>query len=200
MRALAPHDTGQLRSQGVPAIYFVPFDPSAVVLKGDHGEGRTIAENEGKWFSHLVAGAELALEDLKSASAAVLVTPAASPYDAEVMDKLKVLIRYSPGVPPNAVVVTGRYLIADNVSGASRAMLGMMMGKTFTRAQIRIARGNAVICDATLDGTYLGGGFSWGYETLGANEALGRVIVEVIQKLQTGEPIETSALARPSPG
>jgi len=60
-------------------------------------------------------------------------------------------------------------------------------------------RGNAIICDATLDGTYLGGGFSWGYETLGANEALGRSIIDVVRKLQSGEPIEIGS-ARTAPG
>ena len=57
-----------------------------------------------------------------------------------------------------------------------------------TRTKRRPAR-QTVVCDATLDGTYLGGAFYWGYETLDANEALGRIIVETIQKLQKGEHI-----------
>ena len=167
-------------------------------MKGDHGEGATITNNEVKWFSHVVAGAQHALDEMKMHSAAVFVTPAPNPYDHEVMSKIGAVFQYSPGVPPNMVVVTGRYLESDNVSGGSRAMLGVMMGKTFTRAQIRITRGNAIICDVTLDGTYLGGGYSWGYETLGANEALGRAIIEVIQKLQTGQHIEIETARVPA--
>jgi hypothetical protein len=106
------------------------------------------------------------------------------------MSKLKVMFRYSRAVPVNALVVTGRYLVSDNVGGGSRALLGSMMGSTFTRADVRILRGNAVVCAAVIDGKYLGGGFSYGYETLGANEALGRAIVDVIGRLQTGAPIE----------
>jgi hypothetical protein len=202
VRALAPADIGQIRARGITAVYFVPFDASSVVLKGDHGDGPTAEQNKGKWFSHVVAGAQLALNEDKDGTAAVLVTPVQNPYDREVMDKLKVRINYSPGIPLGAVVVSGRYLVSDNVSGGSRAMLGAMVGNTYTRAQIRVMRGNAIVFDATLDGTYLGGGFSWGYETLGANEALGRIIVEVIQKLQRGEhiDIESAKLQVPNAG
>jgi hypothetical protein len=190
MLLLAPGDIGQIRAQGRPVLYFVPFDVSSVALKGDHGDGPTAMENKGKWFSHVVSGAQLALDEGKAGTVAVFLTPRQNPYDHEVMDKLKVRINYAPGVPPGGIVVTGRYLESDNVSGGSRAMLGAMMGKTYTRAQIRVMRGDSVIFDATLDGTYLGGGFSWGYETLGANEALGHVIIEVIEKLQRGEHID----------
>src|SRR5882724_10016158 len=130
VRALAPGDTRQLYAQAVPAIYFVPFDYTAVVLKGDHGDGPRAADNERKWFSHVVAGAQLALDDAKAGGSAVLVTGSNNPYDGEVMDKLKVLFQYSPAVPANAVVVMGRYLVSDNVSGAGRAMLGAMLGST----------------------------------------------------------------------
>jgi hypothetical protein len=190
VRMFAPGDMRFIYSQPVPAVYFVPFDTSAVVMSGDHGDAPKAAENKGKWFSHVVAGAQLAFNDSHAASQAVLVTPVASPYDRDVMGKLQVVIGYSPVVPPNAFVVTGRYLESDNVGGGVRFLVGSMGGKTFTRAHIRIARGPAIICDATVDGTYLGGGYSWGYETLGANEALGRAIVEIVQKLQTGQPVE----------
>ena len=202
VHALAPGDLGQLRSQPIGDVYFVPFDTRTVALKGDHGDTSTAAQNIGKWFAHVVAGAQLAFEETQIVGTTVMVAQGANPYDAEVMDKLKVRLRYSPTIPASAIVVTGRYLESDNVSGGARAMLGIMSGKTYTRAQIRITRGNAVICDATLDGTYLGGGFSWGYETLGANEALGRSIVEVIRKLQIGERIEIGSVreAIPNPG
>jgi hypothetical protein len=199
VRVLAPGDLGPLRAQPLGDVYFMPFDTRGVLLKGDHGDAATAEQNKGKWFSHVVAGAQLAIEDGKAPGSAVLVTQVASPYDAEVMDKLKVRIRYSPGVVPNAIVVTGRYVVSDNVGGGARAMLGAMVGNTYTRAQIRITRGGAVICDATLDGTYRGGGFSWGYETLGANEALGRAIVEVLLKLQRGEHIEIESARGASP-
>jgi hypothetical protein len=190
VRVIAPGDLRQIQGQPLPEVYFVPFDTSAVVMRGDHGDGPTAEQNKGKWFSHVFGGAELALADAKMTTSALLVAQAPSPYDSEVMSKLKVIFRYSRAVPQNALVVTGRYLVSDNVGGGSRALLGAMMGSTFTRADIRVLRGSAVVCAAVVDGKYLGGGFSYGYETLGANEALGRAIVDLITHLQTGAPIE----------
>jgi hypothetical protein len=45
----------------------------------------------------------------------------------------------------------------------------------------------------------LGGGFSWGYETLCANEALGRAIIDVIWRLQTGQHIDIETARGPGP-
>src|SRR5262249_31864196 len=131
VRVFAPGDVSQLRSQAaIPAVYFVPFDLSNVVLKGDHGDPSKATENEHKWFSHVVAGAQVALDEAKTGTVAVFVTQAPNLYDREVMDKLKVRFRYSQAAPDDAIVVTGRYLISDNVSGGSRAMLGVLIGKT----------------------------------------------------------------------
>ncbi len=156
-------------------------------LEGDHGNGSKIDENEKKWFTHVVIGAQ---RKLTTKTAAVLVHDALTGYDKVAMEKSKISFTTSPTPPPDAIVVSGKYVSSRNVAGVSRAFLGMMSGKSWNRAEITIRRGDATLFQGTLDGKFLGGGYSWGYETLIVNEGLGAGIAGVIRDLQRGVPVE----------
>ena len=184
-------DLSQIRGQAVQEIYLVPFSLSGVELKGDHGDDKERETNKAKWFTHVVVGAQQAFNDKGPRTRVVCVKAGKSVYDREIFAKTEISVDVREPAPPDALVVSGRYLFSENISGASRAFLGMMSGKSWTRAAISIARGGREVYGCVLDGKYLGGGWSWGYETLGANEGLGRGIAEIIRKLRKGEKIET---------
>lgn len=168
-------------------VCFVPFDTSKVAMEGDHGDASTARENRRKWFTHVVLGAEKKLR--KAGGSAILVKDGADSYDKLVMGKEEVSFRVSPKMPAGSLVVTGRYVSSKNVGGGSRFWLGAMSGKSWNRAEVTVKKGNTVVFKGTVDGKYLGGGYSWGYETLAVNQGLGAGIVEILQKLQKGERV-----------
>ncbi len=179
-----------IRDQNITHLYFVPFDTSTVKLNGDHGDDKTAAENKSKWFAHLFLGAIDQIHDTKSTTSPVLVEVVPQTYETWLSNKTKKPFQYQNKAPANSFVVTGKYIESKNVSGGSRAMLGIMVGKSYTRAAVEIKKGKELIYAGTIDGKYLGGGYSWGYETLGANEGLGKEIIAIIQSLQSGKKKE----------
>lgn len=184
-----PGDIARLQGHTFDHVYFVPFGQTALQLKGDHGDEATAEANKAKWFSHLVVGAQDAFDD-ELAGVKVVYVGERPAYIDVVLEKYETSIEFAAEVPSDAYVVTGRYLFSEEISGGARAMLGVMVGKSWTRAEISISQGGEAIYGCTIDGKYMGTAYSWGYETLGSNEGLGRGIVEVILNLHRGEPIE----------
>lgn len=179
-----------LKAQAVTDVYFTPFDLSGVKLEGDHGDAKA-EENKQKWFTHVVAGAQRYFDSSAGTHASAILTGRASDaYADDVMQKGKVRFKLAEQAPPGALVVGGKYLYSRNIAGASRFFLGMMSGKSWNRAEVTISRGGDVVYSATLDGKFLGGGYSWGYETFAVNEGLGAGIAEIIWKLQRGAPVD----------
>jgi hypothetical protein len=174
---------GGMKGEALTDIYLVPFDTSTVKVEGDHGEGAKKAENIANWATHVAIG----LQKHLPAAKVYIVRPALTDHDRTAMEKSKVTFRSAAEAPAGALVVTGTYLTSKNVSGAARAWLGVMSGKSVTTAKVAIQKGGAGIFDGELAGKYLGGGFSWGYEMLGVNEGLGDGIGKVIESLQRGE-------------
>lgn len=193
VKTVSAGDVSLLKGSPLTEVYFAPFDVSGVKLEGDHGDGAVAEGNKKKWSSHVVAGAQRYFDGIRGAGTGVSVLSAKTgldDYDEVVMSKGKVRFRAGEP-PPEALVVKGKYTFSKNVAGASRFFLGMMSGKSWNRADVTISRGATVIYSATVDGKYLGGGYSWGYETLAVNEGLGHGIAEIVWKLQRGLPIET---------
>jgi len=179
-------DLSLIRNQKITTLYIVPFDVSSVELKGDHGDASERTTNKNKWFSHVYLGAMNGLSDTDSEIEAIVARGNAITYEDWLMNKTKKKFKYQGNIPTDSYTITGKYIVADEISGAARAFLGVMSGKTWTRAKVKIKRGSKVIYTGTIDGKYMGSGYSWGYESLGANEGLGREIVAIVQRLQKG--------------
>ncbi len=119
----------------------------------------------------------------------VVVAPSPSPYTSSLMAKHGIQLQHTDNVPQGAYIVSGNYSYSKEIAGVSRAFLGVMSGKSWTRAQISITQDGAKIFNCAIDGKYMGGGYSYGYETLGANEGLGMGLVQVVVKLNQGKPV-----------
>ena len=185
IRDAAPGDLTQIQGQTLDTIYFVPFDMKGLELKGDHGDAATAAANKAKWFSHLVVGAQDALNEQMPGVRVALVGERPAQLDI-IEEKYALKVDVVSKVPKGAYVVRGSYTFSEEISGAARAMLGVMVGKSWTRARTRVEKDGVAIYGCTIDGKYMGTAYSWGYETLGANEALGKGIAEVIEAIQKG--------------
>jgi hypothetical protein len=182
-------DLTRIQNRQVAKVYFVPFDTSKVELRGNHGSDETVEENKAKWFSRVVIGAHNQFERAMPGTTAVYVRALPTPHDVTAQDAHKLKLEFAPTAPPDAFVVQGEYVSSHNIGAADRFWVGMMAGKSWTRARVTVKAGDTVVYTGTVNGKYLGGGFSYGYEILGANLGLGQAIAEVIEKLQKGEPI-----------
>ncbi len=193
-RALAvrdpqPGNTAALQGKTFDKVYLVPFDQSDVVLNGAHGDDEaTKTANKAKWFDHLAVGVQQELNKRLKGVRAVYAGNTGPALQA-ASEKYEVTVETADSVPADALVVKGRYVESREVSGASRAWVGGWAGKSFTRAEIKVFKGDEQIYACTLDGKYLGGGFSWGYETLGANERLGHLVAQLLWHIRDGRPI-----------
>ncbi|MCA9548814.1 MAG: hypothetical protein KC933_02190 [Myxococcales bacterium] len=173
-------------------IYFEPFSLEGVELAGNHGG----TGNTERWFAHVLVGAQVAAQDKLPGSRVVLVGQRPSGL-ATVEEKYETKVDPVDAAPQGALRVRGRYIYSEEVGGASRALIGMMAGKSWTRARVEILRDDEPVYTCFVDGKYLGNGYSWGYETLGANEEVGRAIVEVIAALKAGQAVASEPLEGP---
>ncbi len=184
-------DLSRIRGAKIEKVYFRPFDLSGVKLSGNHGKGKKVEENKRKWFTHVLVGAQGQFHRSDTGIQAVLLRERATAYDKEVFKRTMADVKTVSGAPPDAIVVTGKYLSSDNVGTASRAVFGAASGKSLTQASISIRRGKSTIFTCRIDGKYYGGGIPWEYETLSSNEGLGAGIADVILKLNKGEKVSS---------
>lgn len=192
VRGAEPGRVELLQNQPVDEIYFQSFDHSEAELAGDH---RDASVNKPKWFPFLLAGASEAAQDAGVRVVVVGLRP-------RLMSAIELKVGPRPleatiNPPKDAVMVRGRYVYSQEVSGTARAMAGMLNGASWTRAEVTISRGDEVVYQCHIDGEYLGSAYSWGYETLSANEEIGRAIVELVGALQKGERIRSQPLTEP---
>jgi len=183
-------DLNLVKGKTFEKVYFVPFSQKNVKLDGAHGEGGGVAENKANWFVHLAAGAQRELNKRMKGTQLVIVGSGPSDHGRKVMDKAHVKLEWATAAPAGALTITGRYITAREVSDSARVWGGMMSGKSWTRAHAVIAVGGKMVIEGDVDGKYLGSGWAWGYETFGANEALGGAIVEVLWKIQKGKKVK----------
>lgn len=196
VRGAEPGNLSLVRAQPAQEIYFETFALDGVQLSGDHGDAQTAEANKDKWFSHVLVGAQETAKDKLPGAQVFLLGPRPAQL-AEVEEKYEARVKTVDQLPANALRVTGRFVYSDEISGGARALVGIMAGKSWTRARVQILRGDEAIYTCHIDGKYLGSGYSWGYETLGANEEVGRAIIEVIAALKAGKPIKSEALTPP---
>lgn len=186
MRDVSTPDTGALKGQQIDAIYIVPFATTDTELSGDHGDTPTRTENLTKWAPHVaVAAADYVKGEMPGTKVIMVGEP--TPYSDELFEKADVEITFVSQAPAEGIVTTGKHTSAREVSGAARFFLGGMSGKTWTRCVIDIQKDGEVVYAYTIDGKYTGGGWSLGYETLGANESIGTHLAETIHDMQKGE-------------
>jgi hypothetical protein len=191
VRDAKPADVGKLRGAKIEKVYFKPFERSGVKLEGDHGKGKKLEENQRKWFTHVVVGAQGEFNRSGSKIRAVLMREKPSAYDREVFERTKADVATVAAIPPGSIVVSGKYLFSGNVGTASRAVFGSFSGKSLTQAAVSIRKGKSAVFSCTVDGKYYGGGIPWEYETLSANEGLGHGIADLIVRLQKGEEVRS---------
>lgn len=152
--------------------------------------------SKSSWFAHVIVGAQKAADkDLPGTK--VMLVGHRSPQLPIVEEKYDTRIEPVDQAPADALVVRGRFVYSEEISGTSRAVLGMMAGKSWTRARVEVLRGGENVYTCHVDGKYLGNGYSWGYESLGANEEVGRAIVQVIAALKAGKTVKSEPLVAP---
>jgi len=191
VRDARPGDVRLVEGKQFERVYFVPFTMNTVALEGAHGEGAVLEDHKANWFVHLAAGAQLEMNKRMKGSQVVIVGSGPSGHGRQVMEKFHLKLEWAEAVPAGALAISGRYISSREVSGASRFWGGMMSGKSWTRGAVGIRVGEAKVFDCVVDGKFLGGGWDWGYETFGANEALGRGIVDVVSALQKGKKVKS---------
>lgn len=184
-----PGALAAVQGQPITAIYFNSLDTAETQMHGDHGPAEEWPARKGEWHIHFIAGAHMGVEKWFEGAKIFFLKEKPADYDLYIMQKMEVPVEFATEAPADAIVVSAKVLESREAAGAARAFIGGMAGKTWLKVQVDLSRGGERVYSFIEEGEYHGGAWSWGYESLGAQEDAGRKVMNVLRALQAGEEI-----------